>query len=179
MKHQLTLEVPGIDFDDTAFLSILTDTPGFALADDMNHLYDLSLHRTDDADLGGVRLPLYMHSDVMRHLNYYLVELKGAADGYLMIVRGSMCNEVVQAMEADFNSPLPEPHPADLPAVRRCQILERYQQAFTPVSIVSFSDGEIQTANTAARRALKGRPGLVDLFARILDFIDISMFDAE
>lgn len=180
---KLTLDVPAIDFDDTAFLSILTDMPGYVLADDLNHLYDLSLHRTDDVTLDdGVVLPLYRYSDPLRNLSYWLAELHGDADGYLLIVRGGACREVAQDIEADFGGSMDEPHPADLPAVGRYNILTRYQQALTAVSIVDFTGDELEAASRKnlppkSQKLLRSRAVMVDLFARILDFIDLNRLD--
>ncbi len=173
MKHQLTLDTPAIDFGDVSFLSILTDIPSFALADDLNHLYDLSLHRTDDAQVDGHSLPLFHHSDPLRHLEYYLVELTGVAEGYLLIVSGSAGREVVEAIADELGGVATEPHPADLQAVARYKILSAYQQSFIPISIVDFSDGDIQSASTG-RRTLKGKAAYADLYARILDYIDLQ-----
>lgn len=173
MKHTLTLDLPAIDFSDVAFLSILTDTPDFALADDLNHLYDLSLQRVDDAVVGDRSLPLYVCSDVMRHLHYALVALSPVAEGFLLLVRGSSCRDVVEAVEHDFFTRPDAPHPSELPAVRRCAILARYQDALTPVSIVTFTDDEIaEASDTDRRRSFKGRVALADLFARLLDHLD-------
>ena len=178
MKHTLTLDdEPVIDFDDISFLSILADLPAYALVDDLNHLYDLSFCRTDDAVVGSDTLPLYVYADPMRHLSYYLVELPVPSEGYLLIVKGASCRDTVEAIENEFNSVADEPHPADLPAVQRYRILQRYHESFTPVSIVTFTGGELDIASHPGRRQLKGRPGLADLFARILDFIDLHRLD--
>lgn len=174
MKHQFTLDEPAIDFSDVAFLSILSSTPDYALVDDLNHLYDLALHRIDDAVVGEHALPLYVHGDAMRHLDYYLVALAPVAEGYLLIVRGSSCREVLSAIEGDFSAAVAEPHPADLPAVRRHAILSRYQSAFTPVSVVEFTPAEIDEASRPGRHTLKGRVLLADIFARILDHLDLA-----
>ncbi len=176
MKHQLTLDTPAIDFDDVSFLSILTDIPSFALADDLNHLYDLSLHRTDDADVDGHHLPLFHHSDPLRHLDYYLVELTAVAEGYLLIVRGASGRDVVEAIADELGGVVAEPHPADLQAVARYKILSVYQQSFIPIAVVDFSDGDIDTA-AAGRRTLRGKAAYADLYARILDYIDLHRLE--
>lgn len=174
MKY--TLDTPVLDFDDTAFLSILTDTPSYALADDLNHLYDLSLHRVEDAVVDDGSLPLYKHADALRGLTYWLVELRD--EGCLLIVRGGASREVALLIEDDFGTPVEEPHPADLPAVRRYAILLRYQRQLTPVSIVDFTGDEMEAAtqkNLPPRnqKTLRARAARVDLFARILDCIDL------
>lgn len=178
---KLTLDIPAIDFDDTAFLSIRTDMPGYVLVDDLNHLYDLSLHRTDDVTTAGLDpIPLYRYHDPMCHLSYWMAELHD--EGHLLIVRGSACREVVEKIENDFNSAVDEPHPADLPAVRRHAILTRYQQALTVVSIVDFSDDVIEAASQKklppkSQKVLHAHAAMADLFARILDFIDLNRLD--
>ncbi len=172
-KTAFTLDLPAIDFSDVAFLSILTDTPDFALADDLNRLYDIALHRVDDAQFDDLSLPLYHHADPMRHLDTFLLRLTPAAEGFLLLFRGSSCREAAAAVERDFVTPPSEPHPADLPAVRRHSILVRYQSAFTPVSLVEFADEELAVAAAPGRRTLRGRPALADLFARILDTLDL------
>lgn len=179
MKHQFTLDLPPIDFEDVSFLSILTDTPSFVLADDLNHLYNLSLHRIDDASFDGYSLPLFQHSEPLRHLDYYLLELTGAADGYLLIVRGSSGREVVESIADEFGGVAQQPHPADFHAMERYKILSRYQQSFISVSIIDFSDNEIESASRPTRRTLKGKAAYADLYARILDYIDLQRLEGE
>lgn len=176
---KLTLDIPAIDFDDTAFVSIITEMPAYALVDDLNHLYDLSLHRTDDVQFDDIEpLPLYRYSNPLRHLHYWLTELHGDTNGYLLIVQGSECNEVAQAISDDFNGADIPPHPADLPAVRRYEILSRYRSQFTVVSIVDFSSADLDVASRK-KLPVKANAHVVraDLFARILDFIDINRLD--
>ena len=176
---KLTLDLPAIDFDDTAFLSIITEMPAYALVDDLNHLYDLSLHRTDDLlldDLGP--LPLYRYHNPLRHLRYWLTETHGDTSAYLLIVQGGESAEVAQAISDDFNGPDQPPHPADLPAVRRYDILSRYRCQFTVVSVVDFTSADI---DAASRKKLPARASAhvlrADLFARILDYIDLNRLD--
>ncbi len=173
MKHHFTLDAPAIDFSDVAFLSFLSAMPDYVLADDLNHLYDLDLYRTDDADLGDISLPIYVYRDMLRHLDYFLVALSPAAEGFLLLLCGSSCHEVAADIEREFSTTADMPHTADMHAMRRYNIFQRYQSAFTPVSIVSFSDSELDEASAAGHRTLKGRAALADLFARILDVIDI------
>ena len=171
-KTTFTLDLPPVDFSDVAFLSILSDMPDFALADDLNRLYDFDLHRVDDAQVGDLALPLFLYSDPLRHLTLFLLHLPPAAEGFLLLVHGGSCLEVAAAIERDFGTPPAEPHPADLPAVSRHRILARYQDALTPVSLVQFTDDEIAAATVPGRKALRGRPALADLFIRILAAID-------
>ncbi len=170
---KLTLDTPPLDYSDLAFLSILSDTPDYALVDDLNRLYDLDLCRVDDAAIGDLSLPLYHHSDPMCHLDYFLLHLPPAAEGFILLVRGSNCLETVHQIQRDFTEPLPEPHPADLPAVERHRMLSRYHAAFTPVSTLDITDDELADAASAGRRTLKGRAALADLLNRILAAIDI------
>ena len=55
----------------------------------------------------------------------------------------------------------------------RHAILARYQAAFTTVSVVRFTDDELLAASAPGRRTLRGRAALADLFARILDALDL------
>jgi hypothetical protein len=70
-------------------------------------------------------------------------------------------------------------HPDDFNAMERNKILSRYQQSFVSVSIIDFSDNEIESASRPTRRTLKGKAAYADLYARILDYIDLQRLESE
>ncbi len=175
MKQTLTLENLPIDFGDTAFLSIVTQVPDFMLADDLNHLYDLRLHRIDD--LPNFNYPSYLSDDICHSpLVYRLLHMVGSdLSGFLLIVTGSWrAKSVVKQIGDEFNAPNGSPSPYDLPEQDRQSILHRYRSSFSMVSEVTFTEDELQQASFPGRRTLKGRAALADQYARILDAIDLS-----
>ena len=52
MKKKFVMEVPPIDFGDNVFLSIVAKVPDYIMADSLNRLYDLNLHRVNDTNIG-------------------------------------------------------------------------------------------------------------------------------
>lgn len=189
MKHILfTPDTPSIDTARASFISIGCDMPDFVLADDLNRLYSLGLSRVDDLPVSGEfasstlltpnspvtsSWPLYKGVNTVRQLDYYLVCLNGTGLGYLLIIRGSeAAANVANAISDEFNGQGAEPQPDDMPAVARNEIMQRYRQGFTVVSVVALSDEDISRSERASRRPLKGRPMLADLYSRILDAID-------
>ena len=174
MKQTLTIENPPLDFGDTTFLSIVTQEPEYLLADSLNRLYDLSLAR--EADLRPFGYPYYVSTDISHSpLVYRLVSLAGTDRGFLLIVSGSerARGEALRICD-EFCAPIAEPNPYELPDVEREEILNRYRRSLTMVSEIKFTEEELEQASSSKRRALKGRVALADLYARIMDAIDLA-----
>lgn len=174
MKQTLSIENEPLDFGETAFLSIVTQEPDYILADSLNQLYDLHLGREEDLMPFGY--PCYLSSSASHApLVYRLVHLVGTDRGFLLIVSGSeRAHGEVARICAEFNSPSEQPHPYDLPAIERQEILRRYRENFTLVDDVRFTDDDLAMASSPGRRTLKGRAALADHYARILDAIDLA-----
>ncbi len=172
----LTLDVPPISFDEISFLSILSNESDFVLADDLNLLFDLDLRRVKD--LSGLDYPHYSCEDGMRNLIYHLVQIKGDTPSFLFIVMGTSSDVEVQRIYNHFNDTPQPPNPYDIIGVKRYNIWQRYNQSFTVISVIEFTQEELDTASSR-RRILKGRAALADLYARILDSIDIDSIDGD
>ncbi|MBR6844958.1 MAG: hypothetical protein IKM79_07690 [Bacteroidales bacterium] len=172
MKKKFVMEVPPIDFGDNVFLSIVAKVPDYIMADSLNRLYDLNLHRV--VDLMPMGFPCYIDRS-HDPLEYKLVHLTGVDNSFLLIVGGSgRAQEEVTRICNEFSAPDIQPDPYDLPAVERQEILHRFHESFTIVNEVRFTEKELALASSPGRRVLKGRAALADLYARILDAIDLS-----
>jgi len=173
-NNPFTLDVPPISFDEIAFLSILSNEPDYVLADDLNQLFDLDLRRIKD--LFSLDYPHYLCEDRLRNLIYHLVQIKGDTPSYLLIVMGTTSDEEVRHIYKHFTETPEVPNNYDIIEVERYNIWQRYNQAFTVLSVIEFTDEELDAASSR-RRILKGRAALADLYARILDSIDIDSIE--
>lgn len=177
MSHTFTLETEDLEFDfeETAFISFHTPMPHYAFALDLNSLYGLSLARVSDISVDGCEWPLFVYHNEESHLDYFLVEKPAAAAAVapawkvgdkLFILRGRDALDVANRIENDFNATVYRNGEGPN------EIIAYYQESLAAVSLVSFSDAEIDTANQSRRRKRDIRANLADLFARILDEIE-------
>lgn len=141
-KNTMTLDIDFDDesplLDDSAILFFETDTPGYLFADDLNHLYRLSLARLSDIPLD-TPLPLYTYHDILRLLNFYLVDLSLQSDNQairqskILILRGQDSAQVASSILHDFNAPPADPDPLNPELQHHADILLSYQQRLTSV----------------------------------------------
>lgn len=174
MKIKFSFDDLPLDFGDAAFLSIITQEPDYVMADNLNRLYDLHLVREDDLMPFGY--PYYVSKDASHApLEYRLVQITGSDRGFLLVVTGSeRARSVVMQMEEEFNTMGEVADPHDLLALERQEILDRYRQNLTLVNMMTFTEEELEQAARPGRRARKGRVALADLYARIMDAIDLA-----
>lgn len=179
-KHTLTLDENFDDesplLDNIAILLFRTDTPNYLFADDLNHLYRISLARIDDIALPGASLPLYIFHDSLSYLDYYLVDLTLAQSGNptiaqskLLIIRGEATDGIVQKILRDFNEQPTEGDPNNPLLQHRNDTLLSYQQALTSVTRY-----DPQFPATLSKKAAKERQELDNLLTSLIDYIDIN-----
>lgn len=178
-KHTLVLEFDDEPsaFEDTAFLLFHTPVPNYAFVDDLNHLYNLSLSRTDDIELMGDPWPMFTFRDPLRQLTYYLIERPATSTlgvkhwgplGKLLLVKGLNANESASDIHDDFtaaNNTDPQSPKSEL----HSNILEYYQQSLTAVTLY---DPQLQ--QPPSKKVAKERAELETLLAAIVDNLDLS-----
>lgn len=169
MKYRMDPEDMTDSFEGWAFLHFSTTLPGYALADSLNRLYDLSLRRIDDLLIDGTPWPLYHHIDTVAHLKYFLLQ-RPVAD-HLLIIAGDTAKLAADQLYEDFTSPAAF-DPADLLAREHADLLGQLLAAFTVASQLSFSD-----TSSSSRKAQKGRAALEQSCQQIIDAIEKRHLD--
>ena len=189
-KNTMTLDIDFDDesplLDDSAILFFETDTPGYLFADDLNHIYRLSLARLSDIPLD-TPLPLYTYHDILRLLNFYLVDLslqsdnptcsaglqptwsKAIRQSKILILRGQDSTQVANSILHDFNAPPADPDPLNPELQHHADILLSYQQRLTSVYLYNPS-----APSPSPRKAAKERHELETLLTNILDHLDLT-----
>jgi len=127
MKYRLTLDDEN-PFEDWSFLLFHTPLPSYALADNLNRLYDYCLTRIDDLQLDTAAWPLYTFEDTVAHLKYFLIERPVAATVWeqgdvLLVVGGENAAMETDAIYEDFTAEAAEPDPTDLLATEHAALL--------------------------------------------------------
>ena len=171
-KHTLTLDIDLDDenplLDDIAILFFQTDTPSYLFADDLNHLYRLTLARIDDITIGDSAWPLYTYHDSIGLLDYYLVE-RPLSSTKILLIRGENIEAKVNNILHDFNEPLAEASPIHPNLQQRNDILLPYQQTLTSVNLYNP-----QAPVPTNRKAAKERQELDSLLTTLLDHLDLN-----
>ena len=171
-KHTFTLDDDFEDesplIDDIAILFFQTDTPSYLFADDLNHLYRLSLARTHDLDLSDTSFPFYSYNDQLHLLNFYLVE-RPLSPTKILLIRGKDAMNESERILHDFNEPLPDADPLNPDLMRRNETLLTYQQALT-----SATRYDPQSPAASSRKAAKERQELDSLLTSLLDILDLN-----
>lgn len=184
MKKQVfKLEID--DFDEggvpQAYLFFHTATPGYLFADDLNHLYGLSLGRLDDLCLQGQLWPLYTYRDILRQMDYYLIERPLGLSSYathwtpghkMMILQGESAFATAKQICDDFNTAPSLPDACNPVETERYEILTSYQQTLTPVT-----QYDINAQENTSKKVLKERSEMETLFTAILDILDLSVME--
>lgn len=172
--------LPGED-DNLAYLFFHTTVPGYALADDLNHLYGLALTRQNDLPVDGQQWPLYTYRDNLRQTDYYLIERPVGnpsnathwAPGHkLLLLQGENANHTANHICNQFNTPLPSPDPSNPSEAKHIAILDSYQQTLATASIYNPN-----TTAPLSKKTLKERTEMEAIFAQILDNLDLSSIE--
>lgn len=183
-KQTFKLEVDNEEelFKGIAFLFFHTATPNYAFADDLNRLYRLSLSRKTDLELLSSNWPLYSYNDLMRQIDYYLIERPQTADtraphwgtGHkLLLLKGQNTAERASEIYDDFSTPNHAPvDEGDPQAALHAAILAEYQQNLTPVDLYNPANNTVETP--PSRKAAKERADMETLLASLLDLLDLS-----
>lgn len=140
-EYVLALD-PEDEFDGFAYLFFLSAAPTYSFADDLNHLYPISLAREENIIVDGVEWPLYSYYDPVLLLHYYLVERPAQATGFrswgighkLLIIKGSLAADKMDEIESDFTEiPVP-PADTDLLGIERYRLMKALHDDFIPVN---------------------------------------------
>lgn len=166
-------------WDGIALLIFHSVAPNYAFVDDLNHLYDLDLHRIDDLQLEtDSTWPLFTHYDSLHQLHYYLVErpANGGAAAQLwtaghkmLIVLGQQAAETVENIHREFCEASAPDDPSDIIASRHSALLDELRSNFTTTTIVDPS-----STPPLKGKALREYNDLLDLTNSILDTLDIK-----
>jgi hypothetical protein len=171
-KHTLTLDDDFEDesplFDDIAILFFQTDTPGYLFADDLNHLYHLSLARANDLTLLENSWSFYSYHDHLHLLDYYLIG-RPSFPSKILILRGEDAMAECDNILHDFNEPPVVTDPLNADLQYRNEILLTYQQVLTPVT--SYDP---HPPAGLSRKTAKERQELDNLLTDFLDHLDLN-----
>lgn len=176
MKLDLDEEVS--PFEGFAFLLFHTATPNYAFVDDLNHLYELALARTDDIEIMGEPWSMFTYRDPLWQLTYHLIERPStAATGVthwgpaekLLMIKGLNADEIATHICDDFTASHPTGDRTDSRDADHAAILEYYQQSLTAVTLYDPLDQQ-----PASKKAAKERAELEALLADIADSLDLA-----
>lgn len=181
-KHTLTLDWDDQNplLDDIAILLFQTDTPGYLLVDDLNHLYHLAIARSGDLPLLESSWPFYTYYNNLSLLHYYIVEppLQESSPSTpsplhpsvkILILRGEDASSVADSILCDFSTPPSPADPFNPSQQQRNDILLSYQQLLTTVSLY-----DPQPPTGLSRKAAKERQELDTLLTSLLDYLDLN-----
>ncbi len=168
MKYKLDLDEGLFGFVGWAFVHFHTATPGYILADTLNRLYNLRLHRIDDMQVDDTPWPLFRHEDPVRHLIYFLTA--SPTGDKLLIVKGERADDEARFIQTDFSQPATDDD-GDLLAREHAQLLDRLLATFTVASRLDFD------TPPSNRRAAKERTALQQLLNTMLTYIEQQHLD--
>jgi hypothetical protein len=183
-KHTLTLDWDDENplLDDIAILLFQTDTPGYLLVDDLNHLYRLAIARSGDLPLLETSWPFYTYYNHLSLLHYYIVEppLQEPSPSNpspspllssvkILILRGEDASSVADSILSDFSTPPSPADPYNPSEQQRNDILLSYQQLLTSVSLY-----DPQPPSGLSRKAARERQELDTLLTTLLDYLDLN-----
>lgn len=177
MKYKLEIEEEEYGFEGWAFLHFHTLQPCYALANNLNGLYDYRLERMEDMSLEGVGWPLYRYEDTVGRMLFFLVERPaGAVDApwdandKVFLLKGENADTVARHILADFTERL-DIDDGDLLAREHADLLEELLAEFTVVNLLDFESA------TSSRKAAKERVLVQDYCDKILAYIERKHLD--
>lgn len=177
MKYKLELEEEEYGYEGWAFLHFHTLLPGYALANNLNRLYDYRLERTDDMPLDGNDWPMYRYEDTLGKMFFFLVERPATATAApwdtgdkVFLLKGENADMAAHHILADFTENLTVDE-GDLLAREHADLLNELLAEFTVVNQLDFE------TPPSSRKAAKERVLVQEHCDKILAYIEHKHLD--